>query len=525
MNRSKAVPSCANPKLLRTELRERLGWTENHIVSDCSALRNEYEAQHWAPSVEDAAAASMDATTDLECDGDSGVVYAAAVLQRTVAAGAISEQQLDAALTRVFRGRLRLGLFDVPAGRNPYDQLRPATSTDTPTHRALAERMAQESLVLLKNDQATLPLRSGVKADRLCVFGPAANISTFGNYAPQNMPQMTTYLQGLEDRHGQPLTYLNGCIDGNGTAGCILECPMLDTRVATLATRCDVIVLVLGTTGDKGTACGCHPHGFGYEAEGCDRARVALPGENLARAVVSARRPPGSRVVLVVNNAGMVELEWAKQSPDINAILHGAYPGQASGIAVAATLFGDVSPAGRLALTYYHDLPQSLPNIHDYTNMVNRTYRYTTAEVPVTYPFGYGLTYTTFVYSNATIDQFSILACGTVVVTVTVSNTGTVSSDEVTQLYVSTHGASVPLPPRPELRGFTRSRDIEPGTDRKLSFQLGPRALSVLAEGTYIPTVEPGVRTVFIGSGQPHAFAGVQRLQFSVTGPAQRCVV
>jgi beta-glucosidase len=234
------------------------------------------------------------------------------------------------------------------------------------------------------------------------------------------------------------------------------------------------------------------------------------------------------KVVLLLLNAGSVELAWPKASTAVGAILHSSFPGQAAGKAAAAVIAGDAGPpAGRLALTYYDGLGVSLPSISNYS-MANRTYRYLTPEVPVTYNFGFGLSGWGsgggFSYSNVSISPSGPVKISRdmeVVVTFDITNRGLVSSDEVVQLYLRSSssgggaGAQTPHTPRPELKGFRRVHALRPNERRSVALSLGWRELSALRRGDLRRVVEASSRVVFVGGGQPHEFSGGVSASFS----------
>jgi beta-glucosidase len=220
-----------------------------------------------------------------------------------------------------------------------------------------------------------------------------------------------------------------------------------------------------------------------------------------------------NHTALVMINGGMLQANWA--DANVATILHSGYPGEYAGSALAAALWGDVSPAGRVSQTWYNDLAAEVPGIMNYS-FVNRTYRF--YEGAALYPFGHGLSYSSFTYSNLSIAaQPAAAPCASLAVSVYVTNTGSVASDEVVQVYLSQPNSSVPVPIR-DLAAFGRIH-LAPGQSTLVAFQLPPRVMAVLRDGDFLPVVEPGTRLLAVGGGQPGQAAAKQLpvLQGSIT--------
>jgi len=265
----------------------------------------------------------------------------------------------------------------------------------------------------------------------------------------------------------------------------------------------DVVIAVLGITGDlEGEQMPVHEEGF----EGGDRTSLDLPKpeEALLEAVTATGKP----VVLVLANGSPLAVNWA--SEHVNAILESWYPGEEGGAAVAETLSGRNNPAGRLPVTIYTGIEQ-LPPFEDYT-MQNRTYRYFSGH-PL-YPFGYGLSYTTFSYSDLTLPKKAIHAGDPLTAEVTVTNTGTREGDEVAELYLSF--PNVPGAPLRALRGFERVH-LKPGESQKVRFEVRDRDLSMVSEAGE-PMIAEGVYSVSIGGGQPNTGLPTATGTFRVKG-------
>jgi beta-glucosidase len=279
--------------------------------------------------------------------------------------------------------------------------------------------------------------------------------------------------------------------------------PRPSPEAVTAAKNADVVLAVLGITSDlEGENMPVSEEGF----KGGDRTSIDLPKpeEELLEAVTAAGKP----VVLVLANGSALAVNWA--NAHVNAILDSWYAGEEGGAAVAETLSGKNNPAGRLPVTFYTGLEQ-LPAFEDYS-MQNRTYRYFKGK-PL-YPFGYGLSYTTFSYTDLTLPKAAISAGAPLTAEVTVTNTGKREGDEVAQLYLSF--PSVPGAPLRALRGFKRVH-LNPGESRKVSFELKDRDLSMVSEAGE-PIIAEGAYAVSIGGGQPDIGAPAVTGTFQVTG-------
>jgi beta-glucosidase len=265
----------------------------------------------------------------------------------------------------------------------------------------------------------------------------------------------------------------------------------------------DVVLAVLGITSDlEGEQMPVSEEGF----KGGDRTSIDLPKpeEELLEAVTAAGKP----VVLVLANGSALAVNWA--NAHVNAILDSWYAGEEGGAAIAETLSGKNNPAGRLPVTFYTGIDQ-LPQFEDYS-MQNRTYRYFKGK-PL-YPFGYGLSYTTFSYTDLTLPKAAISAGAPLTAEVTVTNTGKREGDEVAQLYLSF--PSVPGAPLRALRGFKRVH-LNPGESRKVRFELKDRDLSMVSEAGE-PVIAEGAYSVSIGGGQPDTGAPAVTGTFQVMG-------
>lgn len=501
-NRTNGEPCCASPTLLQKILREEWGF-DGYVVSDCGAI-NDIHANHKVTNTpEESAAMAVNAGCDLNC----GRAFESLV--NAVKQGLISEEAIDRAVKRLFKARFKLGMFDPPE-MVPYAQI-PYEVNDCEEHRKLALEMARESIVLLKNEGGLLPLRKDLKA--IAVIGPNADSKKvlLGNY--NGMPsKYVTALEGIRAKvsPNTRVYYAEGChLINRKDSGWGPRATAGFAEALAAAQRADVVIMCLGLTaeieGEEGNA----PRS---EANG-DRVSLDLPGmqEELLKAVCAIGKP----VVLVVFSGSPVSINYAQEN--VPAIVQAWYPGEEGGTAIADVLFGDYNPAGRLPVTFVKSVDQ-LPPFTDYS-MKGRTYRYMKEE-PL-YPFGYGLSYTTFEYSNLTLSAEKIEAGQSITVSVDVTNTGKMAGDEVIQLYLKDLEASVDVPIH-ELKGFRRIK-LQPGESTTVSFTLTPRQMALIDnDGRCI--LEPGRFRVTVGGRQPdersEALAGSKILtgEFTVVG-------
>jgi beta-glucosidase len=615
-------PACANQFTLVDELRNKWNF-QGYVVSDCEAVVNIYRDHRYRPTQAEGDAISVERGMDNECvDGGEKVkddhdyrAYIEAVQQ-----GYLPESVLDQALVRQFTARIKLGMFD-PPDMVPYTKI-DESELSSPEHRALARKIADESMVLLKND-GTLPLTASVK--NIAVVGPLANQTRvlLGNYS--GTPTHTvSFMEGLKNAFPNAnITYVAGTQflnpegeplpsalfttpdgkpglkaeygQGQGTRGIMQTAPIMQ-RVETgvnltednlpaeirgknsvvvqwsgfldpaetgdyligiqcegfgrvsidgqqvaqqfrgsprlgrvhfekgkkavlsvsygwrpgtkpmarliwtkvengpspaaleAAHKADVVIAVVGITSElEGEEMPVSIPGF----QGGDRTSINLPDaeEELVEEVAKAGKP----LVVVLMNGSALAVNWEKDHA--NAILESWYSGEEGGNAIADTLSGKSNPAGRLPVTFYKDVNQ-LPNFEDYS-MNNRTYRYFHGE-PL-YPFGYGLSYTTFTYGGLEVPTQPVNAGDPVDASVTVSNSGKVAGDEVVELYLQF--PDVKGAPLKALRGFDRVH-LDPGANQTVRFELKGRDLGMVTD-LGVPIIAAGKYTITIGGGQP----------------------
>jgi len=501
-------PACANSMLLEQHLRKDWGF-KGYVVSDCGAAADIYlppgQGHHYAPNPEKAVAEAFTAGMDVICgDYRNNMNTERGPIVKAVRDGLLPESVVDRALERLFTARIELGMFD-PPGRNPYAKI-PATDNDTSAHREAALRMAEESLVLLKNAGHLLPLAHAPA--RIAVVGPNADSldALVGNYNGTPSHPVTV-LAGIRQRFPHSAV---SYVAGTGLIGPATPASPKNSPEAALAAarQADLIVFVAGLSPRiEGEEMKVHAEGF----SGGDRTSLDLPGPQ--RTLLQRMQALGKPVVLVLMNGSALGINWADRH--IPAIVEAWYPGEEGGAAVAALLAGDFSPAGRLPVTFYKSVDQ-LPPFDDYS-MTNRTYRYFKGQ-PL-YPFGFGLSYTSFKYSNLHVSKSTISPNEPVTVSVDVTNRGGRAGDEVVELYLTHEG--VAGAPERALKGFQRIH-LAQGQTRHVEFTLRDRALGIVDESGKRRIV-PGRVDVWVGGGQPVSRPGLPpadglAARFSVNG-------
>ncbi len=480
-NRTNGEPCAASQTLLQRILRDEWAF-DGFVVSDCWAIRDFHEHHHVTETPEESAALAVKAGCDLNC----GCTYAH--IPQALAQGLLEESDLDVCLLRLFRARLQLGMFD-PIESVPYASI-PYEVNASIEHRALSLAAARESIVLLKNAQGLLPLSKELGC--VAVIGPNAfdHRVLLANY--HGLPaHSVTPLDGIRAavKPGTRVLYAEGCkhqgltTDGLASAGNLSE-------ARSVAARADVVVLCLGLTaeieGEQGDA-------GNSEAAG-DKQDLSLTGlqQRLLEEIVALGKP----TVLVLLAGSPLDLSVADER--VGAILTSWYPGQEGGTAIADVLFGDYCPAGRLPVTF----PRSIADVPAFTDysMKGRTYRF--LERAPLYPFGFGLSYTRFEYSELRVSKARLDVHEECEVMVTVRNAGERAGDEVVQLYVADLEASCPAPIH-ALRGFERVH-LVPGQAANVRFRLSPRDLSLIdLDGQRV--LEPGHFRLSVGGSQPDA--------------------
>jgi beta-glucosidase len=482
-NDNAGIPSSGNAWLTDTVLRREWRF-KGFVVSDWTSVA-ELINHRVAGSQAEAGRRALTAGVDMDMQSS---IYADS-LAALVRSNRIPMRVVDSAVMRILRAKKRLGLF-----QDPY---RAKTAPANADLRVLARRVAGESIVLLKNDSGkgaaccapTLPL--GANAGPIAVIGPLADNKEepLGPWHTQGQASdVVTVLQGIKAKvgAGTQVLYAQGAgFEDTSTAGF--------ADAVAVARQAKVAILVLGERGDM-------------SGEAASRSELGLPGvqEQLLEAVAAT----GTPVVLVLMNGRPLILPWA--SDHVPAIVETWFLGVEAGNATADVLFGDVNPSGRLPVTFPRVLGQ-IPIYYNHRNTgrppdPNNHYTSKYLDVPVTprYPFGFGLSYTTFSYGNLKLSSARARASDTVTATVTVTNTGSREGTEVVQLYVRDEVASV-SPRVRQLEAFTRVT-LKPGEARAVSLRVPLRNLAFYGLDMK-PVVEPGTFRVFVG---PNSTEGLE---------------
>jgi len=471
------IPNHSSEKILTHILREELGF-KGLVLSEGNGFRTlVYEGV--AASQKDAGAQAIKAGVDVN------VTYEAAYLKpliENVEEGKVPMALIDRAVRRVLEQKFRLGLFD-----NPYVDVGHAVATvHAREYQDLSLRAGREGIVLLKNDKSILPLRKNLKT--IAVIGPDADDSTtqLGDYSPHKVPQhVVTVLEGIKAKLGPAtkVSYAHGCeVMGAAKSGF--------PDAVRAAKSADLAIVVLGEKqrskdGEVST-----------DGEGSDVASLDLTGvqEDLLKAVQAT----GTPVVLVLINGRPLTIRWAAEN--VPAIVEAWQPGERGGEAVADVLFGDYNPSGRLAITIPRHVGQ-LPAYYNYKPSKTWWVKFSDGgyvDMPAAplYPFGYGLSYTKFDYTNLRITPSEMRPAANAQVSVDVRNTGDRAGEETVQLYVHETVAPVSIPVK-QLRGFERVA-LAPGETKTVTFTLSPAELQLLDRDMHW-TVVPGDFEIMVG--------------------------
>ena len=471
-NRLDGEPCCTNENLLVRILRDNWGY-DGLFVTDCWALNDAWERDtviprhETYPTAESAAAAAFGSVIDLECG--SGLP----ALKSAVQQGLIDEAIIDNHVRKILTARFRLGMFD-PQRLNPYNK-----QVDTSKFNPMALQIARESIVLLKNENNILPL-DVKKYKRIAVVGPNAadSVMLSGNY--NGVPRHTvTILQGIYNcinslpKNERPTVYFDTLchyVDGKYK---------LPAEFDRQINQCDLIIFVGGLSPLlEGEQLDVEADGF----LGGDRTSIELP--RIQEGMLMKLKKSGKPIVFVLCSGSAVALDW--EDENLNALLCGWYGGQQGGQAIADVLFGNYNPSGKLPVTFYSK-NNELPPFESY-NMSGRTYRFMT-EKPL-YPFGYGLSYTTFDYSEGVFNPDNRT------ITFKVINSGQCAGDEVAQLYLHNHqDANGPVK---TLIGFQRVH-LNAGETRALTFILNDKDLQRFNDQSEQFEWVPGTFTLFYG--------------------------
>ena len=480
-NEIDGIPSHANAWLLNGVLRGEWGY-QGAVVSDYYGIRELVSRHHLYSDVKDAAERAIESGVDVETPDPEGFVH----LPELVREGRVPQALVDQAVRRVLTLKFEAGLFE-----NPYPDVSIADAkTATPDAVALAREAAEKAIVLLKNDHGLLPLNAA-KIKRVAVLGTHAKNTPIGGYS--DVPKhVISVLEGLQEagRGKFDVDYSEGVRLTESRCWSCDEVKLVPPSVnrkliaaaIQTAKKADVIVMVLGGNEQTSREAWADTH-LG------DRASLDLVGQQevLAKAVLALKKPT---VVILLNGRPLSVNYLAEHAP---ALLEGWYLGQETGHAVADVLFGKTNPGGKLPVTIPRSVGQ-LPVFYNHKPTARRGYLFDTTK-PL-YPFGFGLSYTSFDISAPRVLTPSIAANQPARIAVDVANTGSRAGDEVVQLYIHDDEASVTKPVI-ELKRFERVT-LQPGEKRSITFELTPDDLA-LWNPEMKKVVEPGTFTIYAG--------------------------
>lgn len=477
-NAINGTPNNRNHALL-TELLKHDWQHQGFVVSDLGGVRTMVEGHEKNQlSYVDAVAQSIEAGCDF-----SDKEYAK-YIPIAVNEGKLSMKRLDDAVRRVLRVRMRLGEFD-PFDANPWSKI-PLSVIDGPEHRALALRASQQSIVLLQNKQAILPLNAN-QLKRIAVIGPHADRITSNNYFGQHRGAITA-LQGLKDRLpvSCEIRHVVGGVISEKDARDHLNEPNIPAinradelkHASEAAAWADYAIVFVGSNAS-------------VEHESLDRQTLALSGnqEELVKAVAAVN----PRTIVVLMSAGPISAPWMKDH--IPAVLQAWWPGEEGGHAIADVLLGQVNPAGRLPYTVYQS-DQQVPPLDEYDISKGFTYMYLRGDA--LYPFGHGLSYSSFDYHDLEIDTKSLKSHKKIGLRTQITNRGSRAGEEVVQLYTRAKDRSRVRPER-ELRGFQRIH-LAAGETQTIQFELSTDQLALWSESKHCFVTPNGDYHVLIGA-------------------------
>lgn len=490
------VPASGNHWLLTDVLRDQWGY-KGFVVSDAFAVAS-LQVHGFAKDPEDAALKGVSAGLNMDMASGTYVKNIA----KLVSTGKITQAQLDAMVLPILEAKYKLGLFD-----HPYvDESKVETTLNRPEGRELARKVAARSMVLLKNENSTLPLKKDVK--KIAVIGPLADSThdieggwtVEGLFGGGGKSHPVTVLAGLKGAlPNAQISTVPGPMPGKVFLGMVdqftgakpVTPPTAEetadwvSKVKSAAADADVVIAVMGEMASM-------------SGEAASRSSMKLPGiqEEMLEAAVASGKP----VVLVLENGRPLDISWAAQH--VPAILESWFPGTEGGNAVADVLLGDVNPGGKLPVSWAHSageepLYYNHNLTHEPEDRPNFTSRYWDVASKPLYPFGYGLSYTTFKFENLKLSKSSLKAGDATEVQVDVTNTGKVAGDAVAQVYIHQRWGSASRPVR-QLEGFKRVA-LNPGETQTLKFTLGKDELQFWDPPSKKWVVEPSTFDVWAG--------------------------
>jgi beta-glucosidase len=476
------VPMTCNKDMLTDLLKKKWGF-DGFVVSDANAV-HELTNHGVAGTREDAGRLALTAGLDMDMGSNCYHDY----LKGLITSGRLDEAILNDAVRRILRVKFRLGLFE-----HPYTDVKLFAKVElSPEHIAAARKVAQESIVLLKNEKDLLPFSKSVKS--IAVIGPLAG--------DQNSPLGTWAALGRGDHVVSILDGIKKAVSPDTVvryvAGCTLPDRYFDTNRTAASRKTDEFQKAVDAVRQSDVAIVVVGEHNGMSGEAGSRADITLPG--VQQELVEAVQAVGKPVVVILMNGRPLAVPWI--ADNIPAILEIWHPGIQAGVAAADVVFGDYNPGGKLPVTF----PKETGFCPMYYNHKNAgrpagssnifAVGYSDSEYKPVFPFGYGLSYTTFEYSNLKVDPSSTGIYGTIHVSAYVKNTGKRAGDEVVQLYIRDLVSSITRPVK-ELKGFQRI-SLKPGETKRVRFALGPREIEYF-DNSGRPVIEPGEFKVWIG--------------------------
>lgn len=488
-NEIDGVPCTCNKKLLTDILRYQWNF-EGFVVSDCSGVEG-LCSHHVAKDLTEAAILAIEAGVDIDLGGEAYTDF----LLKAVRQGMVSIDVINRAVSRILRVKFLLGLFEKPY----VDTDRVESIVNCKKHRQLSREIARESIILLKNENNILPLKKDIKS--IAVIGPNAHniYNQLGDYtAPQYPKDIVTVLEGIKKKISQDTTihYTRGCRIKDNSKEDFFE-------AIEAVKKSEVAIIVVGGSSARDFDIEHTPTGEAVVStepsisdmecgEGFDRSELDLAGVQLD--LLKEIHKTGIPMVVVLIKGRPLSIIWVAENA--SAIIDVWYPGQEGGNAIADVLFGDYNPAGRLPISVPKSVGQ-LPIYYNYKPSARKNYVFLDSE-PL-FPFGYGLSYTTFKYSNLKIVPKRILPTGEARVSVDITNVGSVTGDEVVQMYIRDEVSSITRPVE-ELKGFKRIT-LSPGETKTVTFSITPKELRFLdINMNYV--VEPGRFKIVVGGNQ-----------------------
>lgn len=478
-NRTNDEPCCGSRTLLKDILRGEWGF-EGHVTSDCWAIKDFHEYHMVTAGPKESVALAMNNGCDLNCGNINGNLIQAEE------DGLISEETIEQSVARLFETRMKLGLFD-GSDSNPYNAIS-YDVVDCDGHKALNLKAAEKSITLLKNENNMLPLKKE-SIKKIGIIGPNADNrrALVGNYEG-TASEYVTIIDGIREYLGDSvrIMYSEGCSICRDRISGLAQSNDRTAEARAVAAESDVVIACFGLDpsleGEEGDQ--------GNEFASGDKPNLNLPGiqEDVLKAIYESNKP----VVLVLLSGSAVAVPWADEH--IPAIVQGWYPGAQGGRAIARVLFGDVNPEGKLPVTFYRTT-EELPDFRDYS-MEGRTYRYMKNEA--LYPFGYGLSYTSYDISDVKADTDKLGVGKKVKISASISNTGNMDGAQTVQVYVKSLSEGAP---NCQLK-FLKKVWLAAGETKQVEFTLDAGSfglyiddgVKVLAKGNY---------EVYVGMSQP----------------------